>query len=352
MLGETVKWIVPAVCKTVQRGGINVYSSPKNISRPHTMGFGHISIRCLSMQKLTNSLALISNTPRKLAAPVNTKDPQLRFAIERISPEKTKAQTAVTLSGMNDEQPPLCIIIGWLMSKRKHVMKYANFYLDQGFDVLHVSCSPWQLLWPVTGGRVIAKDILTFMGNNQQYGPTVLHGFSVGAYVWGQLLVQMSEDPEKHQYMHNMMIGQIWDSVVDVEGCTQGIGNAVFPHNPIPRTILEAYVKFHVNTFQESVMQHYLQTSVLFHNSEIRTPSLFFSSEDDPVALYYIVERIADRWERNGCPVYWKAWKNSPHVSHMWRYPEEYKAEMKAFLSKINMLKYPDRFQVKSAARN
>ena len=50
-------------------------------------------------------------------------------------------------------------------------------------------------------------------------------------------------------------------------------------------------------------MQHYLQTSVVFHNSEIRTPTLFFCSEDDPVALYYIVERIADRWEQNGCPV-------------------------------------------------
>ena len=75
---------------------------------------------------------------------LSTTSPDLRFAFER----------PATVRRRSDEQPPLCIIIGWLMSRRKHVMKYAKFYLDQGFDVLHVSCSPWQLLWPVTGGKV------------------------------------------------------------------------------------------------------------------------------------------------------------------------------------------------------
>jgi len=50
--------------------------------------------------------------------------------------------------------------------------------------------------------------------------------------------------------------------------------------------------------------------------------------------------------------VYWKSWKTSPHVSHMWRYPEEYRGEMKAFLDRIGVLKYPERFPVKVAARN
>ena len=102
--------------------------------------------RYLSQQRLTNSLTLISNTPRKLVTDLSTTSPDLRFAFER------PATAAVRRD--SDDQPPLCIIIGWLMSRQKHVMKYAKFYLDQGFDVLHVSCSPWQLLWPVTGGKV------------------------------------------------------------------------------------------------------------------------------------------------------------------------------------------------------
>ena len=101
----------------------------------------------------------------------------------------------------------------------------------------------WLLLWVCATLQVISKDILTFCGNNQHYGTTVLHGFSVGAYVWGQLLVHMSEHPEKYQYMHRMMVGQIWDSIVDVEGVVQGVGGAVFPNNRLLKNLLESYVK-------------------------------------------------------------------------------------------------------------
>lgn len=49
---------------------------------------------------------------------------------------------------------PLLVILSWLLSKRKHIMKFTNFYMEQGFDVVTVSISPWQLIWPVKGSRV------------------------------------------------------------------------------------------------------------------------------------------------------------------------------------------------------
>lgn len=36
------------------------------------------------------------------------------------------------------EERPLCILLCWLMSQKKHVHKYARFYLDQGFSCLTV----------------------------------------------------------------------------------------------------------------------------------------------------------------------------------------------------------------------
>lgn len=36
-------------------------------------------------------------------------------------------------------------------------MKFANLYLEQGFDVVTVSVSPFQLMWPVKGTRVSKK---------------------------------------------------------------------------------------------------------------------------------------------------------------------------------------------------
>lgn len=49
---------------------------------------------------------------------------------------------------------PLLVILTWLLSKRQHVMKFVNLYMEQGFDVAVVSLTPWQLMWPTKGSRV------------------------------------------------------------------------------------------------------------------------------------------------------------------------------------------------------
>ena len=53
---------------------------------------------------------------------------------------------------VNDK--PLVVVLAWLQSKQKHLSKYAQLYLDQGFDVLVTQITPWQLLWPVKGSQV------------------------------------------------------------------------------------------------------------------------------------------------------------------------------------------------------
>ena len=54
----------------------------------------------------------------------------------------------------NNENRPLLVLLCWLLSKRQHIMKFVNFYMEQGFDVVTVSITPWQLMWPVKGSRV------------------------------------------------------------------------------------------------------------------------------------------------------------------------------------------------------
>lgn len=51
-------------------------------------------------------------------------------------------------------EKPLVILLPWLMSKPKHIRKYAQLYIDQGYDVLAVSVTPWQVMWPKKGTQV------------------------------------------------------------------------------------------------------------------------------------------------------------------------------------------------------
>lgn len=62
----------------------------------------------------------------------------------------TDSATNWSISG---ENKPLAVIFSWLMSKKQHVNKFGDFYKQQGFDVLTVSISPMQLMWPLLGMR-------------------------------------------------------------------------------------------------------------------------------------------------------------------------------------------------------
>ena len=75
--------------------------------------------------------------------------------IELITQEtSTETNNCNNQSSTVSEERPLLVLLCWLLAKRKHVMKYANFYLEQGFDVATVSVTPWQLMWPAKGTRV------------------------------------------------------------------------------------------------------------------------------------------------------------------------------------------------------
>lgn len=67
----------------------------------------------------------------------------------RIVSSKNVAQN---IKGTNNR--PLLVLLTWMLSKRRHVMKFVNLYMEQGFDIAVVSLTPWQLMWPAKGSRV------------------------------------------------------------------------------------------------------------------------------------------------------------------------------------------------------
>lgn len=56
---------------------------------------------------------------------------------------------------------PIVVMLPWLLAKPNHIKKYAQLYIDNGFEVLTVTVTPWQVLWPKKGIQVnmILKSI-------------------------------------------------------------------------------------------------------------------------------------------------------------------------------------------------
>lgn len=84
---------------------------------------------------------------------------------------------------------------------------------------------------------------MQFLHVNQMYQPLLLHGFSVGAYLWGEVLVRMKQDLELYRPVVNRIVGHIWDSGADITEIPVGFPKALFPNNPVLRNATEKYIR-------------------------------------------------------------------------------------------------------------
>lgn len=70
----------------------------------------------------------------------------------------------------------------------------------------------------------------------------LLHGFSVGGYVWGECMVHMARDLDRYRPILNLFQGQIWDSAVELTEIKIGLPKAMFPKNDTLQKALSNYM--------------------------------------------------------------------------------------------------------------
>lgn len=226
-------------------------------------------------------------------------------------------------------------------------MKFANIYLDQGFDVAVARITPWQLLWPVNGTQEVAGDVIKFLLNNEYYQKMIIHGFSVGGYLFGECLVHMNKDMKKYQSVADRFVAQIWDSAADITEIPVGVPRALFPKNPRLQATLKNYMLYHLKTFHEAATQHYIRANQLYFTNSLRAPALLIVSKTDPVGAESSNRRLADTWNSNGIKVTWKCFDDSPHVMHFMKHREEYLRVLFDHLTSVNLIKYPEKIRAK-----
>ncbi|KAJ0172553.1 hypothetical protein K1T71_011692 [Dendrolimus kikuchii] len=268
--------------------------------------------------------------------------------IQYISNDKVKLKAdPKTMKLDKPVNKPLCVMINWLLARQKHVMKYATLYLEQGFDVLSVSCTPWQLMWPQKGSQLVAKDLIKLLAMNENDQPLVLHGFSVAGYMMGEICVHVMKNKELYQPVMDRVVAQVWDSAADISEITIGVPAAVFPKNQIMQNTLRAYMEYHMKTFHDAATIHYIRSSQLFHTTLCRAPALFLLSKSDPVGAEKSNRSVHDSWEKMGIKCTWKCWEKSPHVQHYIHHPKEYLAALYAHLDANGLVSQPEKMRLR-----
>lgn len=232
---------------------------------------------------------------------------------------------------------PMVVIYGWLVAKSRHIHKYGDYYLGQGFDVLHVKIQPDQMMWPVWGQKIVSQvmDFISDVPHAKK--PLLMHGFSVGGHLIGESYVQMKDFPDKYNQVGERMKGQIFDSPVDYAGVPYGFGKAVTKIPVVQKAITGSLVMY-LNMFQNQVKRHFVRSSERIHENPYRVPTLVLTSRADTVSPWEPIEKVLDGWRSQGMSeIYTKIWNDSPHVSHFLYHPVEYIQQLNMFLDKIGL---------------
>ncbi|XP_033152316.1 uncharacterized protein LOC117135881 isoform X2 [Drosophila mauritiana] len=270
-------------------------------------------------QPAPNSAMAPSNNRRYLSSQDITKNMTLYTS--------TKTQVEVDPKTLAFKKPtgnPLVLMMAWLMAKQKHLKKYAQIYTEMGFDVVVVHITPWQLLWPVKGTQVVAAETIRFLENNKSYEPIVMHGFSVGAYQLGEIMLQMSRDMDRYGSILDRFVCQVWDSAADITEIPVGVPKSIFPRNERMQSALRNYTLYHLKTFHNQATIHYMRSSQMFHSTLLKAPALFFVSDNDPIGPPSSNHAVREDWERANIKVTFKCWERSQHAAHYIRHREEY----------------------------
>jgi len=131
----------------------------------------------------------------------------------------------------------------------------------KGFDVVHIKVKARHILWPPLAQSVVSRIInfITTPPRNSQ--PVLVHGFSVGGYLYGETLNHIMSDPGLCESMSCRVLGQVFDSPVDFEGVPRGVGMALSNVRPV-----QLAIKFSLDAY-----------TTLFHRQVTRYISFFLS---------------------------------------------------------------------------
>lgn len=231
----------------------------------------------------------------------------------------------------------LVVLLSWLEAKEKHIEKYRQIYLDRGFDVLNVKTSPWDLLLPNYGARKILEDFVRFM-TEKRYSNVVLHGFSVGGYMFGRFLLEIERhDAEIREQLLNSIRGIIFDSLVPMEGIAVGVANSI-TSNRIGAKAIEKLLQMYLILGHNIATKYYLEASEVVWRGPLKCPTLFVMSKEDNISDHKIVERLADGWKNKGVDIHKLLVENSPHVQIYTKHHDKYVGRVDDFLKHIKAI--------------
>jgi hypothetical protein len=237
------------------------------------------------------------------------------------------------------EKKRLAVISGWMGAKPNQLKPYINYYHSRGIDTLSFGIKPIHLLFPNRSKNAISKvlEICKEYENDLTKSNLIFHHFSVGGFLFGQILCLMNELPEQFGVLKPAIKAQIFDSPPDYVGIAKGVSRS-FNIGSFFEKILEMCISKYLKVTANTAGKEHKLSSVTFHNNSLNAPSLWYYSLADKIARYEDCQVVINKWKGRGIAVSEVVWEHTPHIQHARIDPKRYFNELDNFLLNSNLI--------------
>lgn len=227
----------------------------------------------------------------------------------------------------------LVVLVGWAGSHHRAVKKYASLYTGLGLTALAIVPSLIDI-WSTKRSAVLTTDILKCLPHQTNI---LLHLFSSGTTV---LLPKLTQSLSLAQSNSIKVKGIVFDSGPTEFGHESGINAAQLNYDQGGFNFLV----FKIATFTGVMSEKFSgerkrqeDAAALQSDTLDGIPQLYLCSEADPVCPLERVEKVIKEQREMGRDVEMKCWKDSQHVKHLAKHPEEYREQITAFIEKVGL---------------
>lgn len=247
--------------------------------------------------------------------------------------------TAETISSVESDHAPFVVLMGWVNCDHKYLAKYSDLLSKNGYSSLR-TIQPTLTGFSVAEAprRLWASNILDYLLERQkmQRRSIVFWQFSNGGCWVFEQIVALVQAQARYEPIKNAMAGLIFDSAPCVMTVTSG--RAAISEGtsfPIKQLLQAAFLIMTLLTF--ALVGN---TPKRFWNrmldEKLAVPRLYLYSTDDKLCDAKELETLLDRKQQQGLDLRVKRWDKSAHCAHLRKHPDEYIAEVQAFLTKVS----------------
>ncbi len=238
---------------------------------------------------------------------------------------------------LTDENRPTLLLLSWLKATPRALDRFRHIYASHGFNVVTVRSKPLHFIWPKSS-KPLAQEICEYLIKHTR-GPIVVHGLSIGGYIYSSCLLYAMEHKEVFDALDSRIRGHIFDSLVagELKNMAEGVskGSASYPTT---RYVVQKSIMLYFRLAHRHTIPYYNRGIEIFGNMPFRTSILLIYSKIDTMCSNEVMEKFCKTWQDEyGLDVFPKVFDDSDHVFHLRKHPQEYKDALKIFLDKLQI---------------